>query len=433
MACGLSGSSALATSGDPSTERGVASVQTRFKLGCVRSEPTPPMLFRFLCRTVWLLALCPLLIPAADETSLLPIGSGAFAVASTNVEITAPTAQPLLDYLKGKGTSRQSFYVSDLLVEPSAALLVQHEVPNRPQVYRRLAGQRLPLLMYVFYPTPPDNPRPNYTFPYTETGDNVFPHMQRAGERPLFAAPATRYPLILYSHGFEGHGLWEVEHAKVLAAHGYLVAVLFHGDGRAGIVSGIGLRPLQQRAALDYLLAHPDFGSAIDPERIGMWGGSYGAYGVLAALGGQVPELPAPPADPRIKAGVGLVPFMGATFGQWPLNIESWPFGKDYAGLQAVEKPFLALYAEKDVNVLPAGVEAGVRQLSGPVVAVQLAGEQHLVSKSAWPDIHTWEVLFFNAWLRGDVEARRMLEAAQAVTAGVPDRKTFQRAGRSAP
>ena len=64
----------------------------------------------------------------------------------------------------------------------------------------------------------------------------------------------------------------------------------------------------------------------------------------------------------------------------------------------------MAIYGEKDTNVPPRSVMGGIAQMSGPASAVMLDGEQHLFSKEVWTDVYTWELLFFNTWLRGDFQ-----------------------------
>jgi len=359
-----------------------------------------------------------------------PIGPGEFAVGSTNLEVTVPTAAPMIDYLNGKAAGRQVTYLSDILAHRETALLLNIDVPAEPKVFNSQAGIRIPLVLYVLYPTAKDNPRADYKFPYAETGDNVFPHMQGVGEKPLFADPHAKYPLIVYSGGFNTHGLWHLWHLKVLAAHGYIVVDLFHGDNREpSFGTAMAVRPIELRAALDYVLNHPEFADAIDRDRIGASGASAGGHTILAAMGGIDPSGNQPPAaDPRIKAGVGLVPFMGGVFGVWPFTVDNWLFGKDFSGLKSVRLPFLALYGQKDKNVPPEGVEAGVRAMSGPTIAVMLDGETHLLSNAAEVETFTWEVLFFDAWLRGDARARQKLELGTTVRGGTSNHKTIQRA-----
>jgi hypothetical protein len=390
-----------------------------------------------MCRLSLLLApvaalLLVVLRPSALATELSPVGPGRYAVGSTNFEVTGRPGVPMVDFLKGKTTRKETLYVADILTHPEAAIVTFVDVPADPATFGRQAGTRLPLVLYVLYPTKADNPRPNYPFPYKETGDNVFPHMQRTGEKPLLAEDGAKYPLIVYSTGYEGHGLWDLEQLKTLASHGFIVVDIFHSDGRGVTFDGnAALRPLEFKQALDAILAHPDFGPVIDAKRIGACGSSFGGYTILRAMGGANPSrgLPAR-GDPRIKAGFGLVPFMGGLMGPWPFGVDAWYFEKDYSGLRSVRTPFLAVYGQKDRNVKPDSVEAGVDQMSGPATAILLDGEEHLLSKAVWTDVTTWQVLFFDAWLRDSAAAKQQLAEGTSVRGGVSDHRTRQHGAR---
>jgi predicted dienelactone hydrolase len=381
-------------------------------------------MLRWLFSALPLLAICPRLMSA----ELAPIPPGPSAVACTNLEATPHDSGPMFDFLNGKTSSSGTVYLTDILVHPEAVPTLTVDVPSDGKLFGKQAGTRIPLVLLIVYPTTQENPRPDYTYPYKETRDALFTHMQQPGGKPILADPAAKYPLIIYTGGYNTHGLWHLWHLKELAAHGYIVVDMFHGDGRgASFASNLALRSIELRATLDYVLQHSDFASAIDAERIGATGESAGGHTVAAALGGIDPSGRIPEgADPRIKAGVGLVPFLGGSRGLWPFKMDHWYFGEDHAGLRSVRRPFLGIYAEKDGNVPPEGVEAGVREMAGPTTAVMLDGERHLVSTAASSDICTWEVLFFDAWLRDDATARQKLKFGTSVRGGVNDHKTFQ-------
>jgi len=378
----------------------------------------------------WFLAVLPLLTLCLRLLSaeLEPIRPGPFAVACTNLEVTPQDSGPMFDFLNGKTSSSGTVYLTDILVHPEAVPTLQVDVPRDSKLFGKQAGTRIPLVLLIVYPTTQENPRPNYKYPYKETGDALFTHMQQLGETPILADPAVKYPLIIHSGGYNTHGLWHLSRMKELAAHGYIVVDMFHGDGRGTNFAGnLALRSIELRATLDYVLQHSDFATAIDADRIGANGDSAGGHTIAAALGGIDPSGRIPEgADPRIKAGVGLVPFLGGSAGIWPFKMDLWYFGEDHAGLRCVRRPFLALYAEKDTNVSPEGVVAGVHAMAGPTIAVMLDGETHLVSNATSSDIRTWEVLFFDAWLRGDAAARQKLKSGTSVRGGVNDHKTSQ-------
>jgi predicted dienelactone hydrolase len=166
-------------------------------------------------------------------------------------------------------------------------------------------------------------------------------------------------------------------------------------------------------------------------NRIGASGASAGGLTVLALLGGVDPKYPAyNPRDPRIKAGFGLVPFMGKSFGVWPFQTEAWHLGREFEGLAAVKAPFFAVYAGQDGAVPADSVRAGVRRLGGPVWAVELPGEDHGLKPAAEREAYSWELAFFDAFLRDNAEARAKLVASTTVRGGGQGRMTFTSAGR---
>jgi predicted dienelactone hydrolase len=356
-----------------------------------------------------LLAVFSLSAAIAVATVIEPLAAGPFAVGSTNFEANEPADAPMQDYLiASSGWLSPERYVAQLLKHPEAVFRAEG---------RTAKGEAFPVVCYVFYPTPADNARPAHTFPYTNTGDNVFPHMQRPGEQPLFAEPGRRWPVVVASHGYNAHGLWEVDRWKRLASHGYIVVSIFHGDGRWSWGENHGRRPAAVKAVLDRLLGDPAFAPAIDAEHIGASGSSFGAYTILACLGASDPTTGrAEYLDARLKAGFALVPYAGGNMGKYP-------FGENFAGLRTMTKPYLALYGGDDRADYVVGTTA---QCGGETMAVMLPGEKHLLTKEAWNDVPTWEILFFNAWLKGDAQARELLAGDLHIRGGVDDHVTHR-------
>ena len=164
------------------------------------------------------------------------------------------------------------------------------------------------------------------------------------------APPAAgRFGLVLISHGTGGTHLGHRGTAIRLARAGYIAAAPEHaGDSwrdrrYSGTAANWRRRPRQLSAVLDRLLADPEFGPRIDPERIAAVGHSAGGYSVLALIGGRadmtvllqhctefrdrdpvfcsygrqdeniggtLPDL----ADRRVRAAVAVAP-VGALFG----------------------------------------------------------------------------------------------------------------------
>ncbi|MEO3690204.1 alpha/beta hydrolase family protein [Roseateles paludis] len=361
----------------------------------------------------------PLMAFSAELPAAAP---GPYAVGSTNIQVTLPAADalPMIEYLNGKLASPKAVYMDDILAHKDAALLKTVTVPAGHPGAGQLAGQSLPLLLYVLYPTAKENARPSYTFPYTETGDNVFPHMQRPGEAPIFADAAAKYPVIIYSGGYNTHGLWHLAHLKTLASHGYVVVDIFHGDARGpGFLESMALRQVAFKAATDFILTDPAFAGHVDAERVGASGASAGGQTILSMMGGVRPGGMQPSVhDPRIKAGFGTVPFTGTSFGVWPMQVDAWFFGKDYAGLQSVKVPYFAIAGEKDESCPSSTVQASARRVGGPAWVVELAGASHNLGEggsTAEAEARAWELVFFDAYLRGYAAARALLVPGNTV------------------
>ena len=191
------------------------------------------------------------------------------------------------------------------------------------------------------------------------------------------AVAGKRLPLVVMSHGTGGWYGSHVDTALELAEAGFVVASVSHtGDtyddhSRA---ADVDIRPLQLKAAVDYMLSGWKDARHVDPERVGAFGFSSGGFTVLVAIGGipdfsverghcqahptwfdcgivraaapgdaeRIVALPhtfwAGARDPRIKAAVIAAPALGFTFGR--------------DGLKDVETP-IQLWRAEDDHILP--------------------------------------------------------------------------------
>ncbi|KZD03021.1 MULTISPECIES: alpha/beta hydrolase family protein [Thalassospira] len=99
------------------------------------------------------------------------------------------------------------------------------------------------------------------------------------------------YPLVLFSHGSEGHRFNQFWLAEYLARRGYIVAApQHHGDNYldpsdARQLTIIERRPREMRLALDLLLDHDSIAAHIDTDRIYALGHSAGGATVLKMAG----------------------------------------------------------------------------------------------------------------------------------------------------
>jgi predicted dienelactone hydrolase len=167
--------------------------------------------------------------------------------------------------------------------------------------------------------------------------------------------PGTAHPLIVYSHSSGGHRRSAIFLATHLANHGYVVAAMDHSERVASelarregemdteraarIDAVIASRVPDIRFLLDHLLggAVPDL--ALDGERIGLVGHSFGGWTVLATA----------EVEPRVRAVVAMVPGGGSRPrpGILPLTL-TFAWGRDV--------PTVYLAAEQDTMIPLASV-----------------------------------------------------------------------------
>jgi uncharacterized protein (TIGR03437 family) len=139
-------------------------------------------------------------------------------------------------------------------------------------------------------------------------------------------------PLVLFSHGYWGCGLQSVFFTEQLARQGYVVAAPDHQDAAVCSVDGAGsfnfgdtadlfLNPSGWTDAtysdrrddietlINYLLASPDFGPAINASEIGMSGHSLGGYTALGVVGAW-PSWKDSRIGPALAFSPYLLPFL---------------------------------------------------------------------------------------------------------------------------
>jgi predicted dienelactone hydrolase len=308
--------------------------------------------------------------------------------------------------------------------------------PNDANLYGSFAGKQVVFVLLACYPTVADNPHADYPLP---TG-HVVPHMQTGADPPLFADAAARYPVLAFSHGYSGSPISNdyIEALSVLASYGYIVVAPFHGDRRfsdlkvddlsdavtvlahlTDFLALQALRPLSISAALDLMLAHPQWRDHIDATRIGGFGASMGGEtmlllagaGLTSSLGLSWSQIT---IDPRLKAAVGYVPYFGQLF--LPA------FGRDEHGLDGVTLPYFAISGTADVTAPIAVTEQGMARLPGVRELVALAGVKHTFDVASTNDIFTWTLIFLDAHVRGNPAARQQLSTMASVAGGGDDR-----------
>lgn len=101
----------------------------------------------------------------------------------------------------------------------------------------------------------------------------------------------TKLPLVVISHGRTGSFLGHRDTAQALADAGFVVAAISHpGDNardssRSNELSAFVERPADIKRLVDHLLGAWGDASAIDADRIGLFGFSRGGYTGLVVVG----------------------------------------------------------------------------------------------------------------------------------------------------
>jgi predicted dienelactone hydrolase len=376
----------------------------------------------------------------ADALAIVdPLPPGPYAVGCSNVEQDFSRVGPnesAKNYWEGfPDDSGRARYVTNLLVDPSDALLISVTPPDDRELYVNHATQPVSVALIVCYPTAGDNPRPDYLLP----GGMSVPHMQRGAQPPLWPDATTRWPVLEFSHGLSGSPLSNdyIVALTVLASYGYVVIAPFHGDPRfadvridnlADFISAVlhipsfvemqAIRPLSMVAALDFVLAHPDYRDRIDPARIAGFGASLGGETMLLLGGAQLTTTIGQSSkqvivDPRLKAIVGYVPYFGQVF--YPA------FGRDQNGLDPMSLPFLGISGTADTTAPLAAAILGFDHLSNSRDLVALAGVGHAFDLPSAPDIFTWTLTFIAAHALDDRLARARIARMVSVRGGGDD------------
>lgn len=402
----------------------------------------------FFAAAVFACMACGTTAHAARTVTAPPIGPGQFPVACSDVAYDASRVAQIggvpADFWEGNPLNGLPRYFTDVLLEPQDTIQINPIVPLDPAFYVQTSNTPVPFVVIVCYPTSPDNARPDYPLP----GLRIVPKMQRAGQLPIFpnlpAAPAqpvpNLFPLLVLSHGLTGSPLdgTSLEAMGRLAGAGYIVAAPFHADARFSLihvdnvgdlvsvlrdfdrfVEMVALRPLSLKATVDAILAHPDFGPRINPDKIGGLGASLGGASMTLLLGAEVTDgfvsqnTHPTVNDPRIKAAVGYVPFAGANF--LPA------FGASNATAANVNMPYLAICGTADTVAPMARMVQAMNLFQNSRYMVALTGVPHGFDSSYAGDVFGWIIPFLDAYVKGDATALANFLQQQNILGGLDD------------
>lgn len=381
----------------------------------------------------------------------VPLTTGPFPVACSDVAHNEAKVAQIggspADFWEGNPQNGQPRYFTDILLEPQDTIQINPVVPSDGSFYVQTWGRPVPFVVIVCYPTSIDNARPDYLL----LGLMAVPKMQRAGQKPIFPPlmlfpilpgqdDPNLLPLLVFSHGLgrsplDGNTL---EVISRLASFGFIVAAPFHGDARFSQIhiDNIGdllsvlnnfdefvemeaLRPLSLKATVDAVLAHPDFGPRINPNKIGGFGASMGGAAMTWLLGASVTDgfvsHSAHPTvrDPRIKAAVGYVPFAGENF--LPA------FGEGNNTASNVNTPYLAICGTADTVAPMDRMVQAMNLFQNSHYLVALTGVTHVDDSSYAGDVFGWTIPFLNAYVRGNVSTLANFLQQKDILGGLDD------------
>jgi predicted dienelactone hydrolase len=116
----------------------------------------------------------------------------------------------------------------------------------------------------------------------------------RAYQDAAVDGSAAPYPLVMFSHGNQGIGIQSFSLCEHLASQGFVVAApnhegntIFDSPSDEETAQIARERPVDIVFAMGEVRAHPDFSGAIDPDRIGIAGHSFGGYTTLVLAGAE--------------------------------------------------------------------------------------------------------------------------------------------------
>jgi predicted dienelactone hydrolase len=227
-----------------------------------------------------------------------------------------------------------------------------------------------------------------------------------------------RHPLIVFSHGAGGNGSVYAWFGEYLAAHGYIVAMVYHYrantyDSSALYVRNrIWQRPRDISLDISHLLEDKQWGPRINPDQIGVAGHSQGGFTALWIGGAEVnPDLflayqrgwknnEMVPAYVREQMSIDAKPALGvrdtrvkAVFAMAPGDIQG--FGMDAPGLRRTAVPAYIMVGAGDTTTPPkANAEFAAKYiphgqldvLSGPVNHEIFGNECDQIGRDNYPE-----------------------------------------------
>ncbi len=241
-----------------------------------------------------------------------------------------------------------------------------------------------PLTIEVWYPATEAHRGQDLAEPTWDSYELIpgFPPGWQEAVRDAAPRPGP-YPLVVFSHGFGGHRRQSTFLCTHLASHGYVVAAMDHTgntivetvqmmmaaqmggpapDPDAILAEVIPARPVDVTFVIDRMLAGVDGIPAIDADRIGMSGHSFGGWTTLMVAG----------RDRRVRAALPLAPAGGRT------PLPAAPLQRALAFDWGRDVPTLYLVAASDTILPLRGMHELYERTISPKRMVVLMNADHM-------------------------------------------------------
>ena len=245
-------------------------------------------------------------VHAQPALEVPPIGLGQYTVACSNVEqdfSRVPAGANVQDYWEGFPAGNSTRYVTDLLVDPVHAFVVQVPIPKDSNLFGSFSGATIPYANLVCYPTDAGQRarRTTRCLPATWSRTcSAVPSRRFFRPRPAafqsccFRADsrAARFPATMSNRlsiwRASATSWWRRSMATRASPTSSstefkdtFYALLHFKD----FVAMQAVRPLSLSVALDAVLAHPDFRDHVDAANVGAFGASLGGESILLMAG----------------------------------------------------------------------------------------------------------------------------------------------------
>ena len=100
-------------------------------------------------------------------------------------------------------------------------------------------------------------------------------------------------------------------------------------------------------------------------------------------------------------------------------------FGPDNKDIDKVTVPIISFFGTNDDVTTSEFILPAMKKLSGPTYVVELVNQPHNFDGGSWEDRNAWELLFYEAYLKGDEEALETLKTARSMNGGNEDIQLF--------